>query len=136
MSVWEGSWWGGSGGWGGETEQTDWRVKLGSHALDSLVWTPAHVLRHQLGEDHEANWGGGPPEDACPQSVHWSTRAAIGSLSFRKGKGRRRVEVVQCRVPGMVWVLACCPFVPIPNPCFIPLLVGENSLLGFKGHFE
>lgn len=33
-------------------------------------------------------------------------------------------------------VLACCPSVPIPNPCFVPLLVGENSLLCFKGHFD
>lgn len=64
-------------------------------------------------------WGG-PPEDACPQSVHWSTRAAIGSLSFRKGKGRRGVEVVQCRVPGMVWGAGLLPLCAHSQPMLRP----------------
>ena len=60
MSVCEGSWSGGAERGG---EQAEGRAKLGRLSLDSVVWTPAPVLRHHRGESHEAPGGLG---DACP----------------------------------------------------------------------
>lgn len=74
--------------------------------------------------------GGGGLRDACPGPVPWRTRATMGSLGFRKGE-----EVIQCKVPGMVWgagLLPLCPHsqpMPSPSPCREKFLVGLRRTL-------
>ena len=59
-------------------EQAEGRAKLGRLSLDSLVGTPAPVLRHHQEESHEAPGG---LRDACPGP------AAVGHLGHHMGWG-------------------------------------------------